>query len=137
LLRYTCHLDMWLYSMPRLRMAQKYLAKLATFGTGIECAKYFTHDGNYVIYEQGRIHDVNFPEGIYIVDIEGSNPILLSPSDGHPSLSPDGLKIAFRSNREDFLNHDLYEMNIDGTDQVRLTDSTSFDQWPIYQPVQR
>jgi Tol biopolymer transport system component len=120
---------------------QKYLAKLVTLlgGNGSECAKYFTHDGNYVIYEQRDIFDINSPEGIYIVDIEGSNPILLSPSDRHPSISPDGLKIAC-SKREDPGNYalsDLYEMNIDGTEWVRLTDSTSFDQWPIYQPVQR
>jgi len=119
-----------LYIMNSDGTDQKYLARLvnsgASYGGGIP--KIFTNDGNNVIYEQRGVAGAYSPEGIYIIDIEGINPRLLSTRAELPNLSPDGSKIAFSWG-------ELYEMNIDGTERVRLTDNHS--KWPIYQPVQR
>jgi Tol biopolymer transport system component len=65
---------------------------------------------------------------VYLMDPDGTNPRRLTvntSSDGFASLSPDGKKIVFNSNRlraaEEPLNTtDLFVMNTDGTEQTHL-----------------
>ena len=47
-----------------------------------------------------------------------------------PAWSPDGTRIAFYSTRD--LNREIYVMNADGSDQVRLTDHSSSDYLPSW-----
>jgi len=49
-----------------------------------------------------------------------------------PDWSPDGTKIVFR--RPVSGNYELYVMNADGTNQVRLTDNTVYDSTPAWSP---
>lgn len=65
---------------------------------------------------------------ICLLDHDGSNFIRLTENhywDLYPTWSPNGLKIAFLSFREDDL--DIYMMNSDGTNQSKFYDSGSHD----------
>jgi Tol biopolymer transport system component len=70
---------------------------------------------------------------IYLMDGDGTNPRRLtenSYADGLPSLSPDGTRIVFDSNRlraagEPFNTSDLFVMNADGTGQKPLVRGSS------------
>lgn len=70
---------------------------------------------------------------IYLMDADGTNPRRLTENiyaEGFPTLSPDGSRIAFDSNRlrsegEPFNRSDLFVMNTDGTGQALLTRGSS------------
>jgi Tol biopolymer transport system component len=78
----------------------------------------FTREEIYVMNDDGtgKTNLTNFPEAI----------------DAIPSWSPDGRKIAFASNRDGAFN--LYIMNADGGNQIKLTDDTAFDREPTWSP---
>ncbi len=52
--------------------------------------------------------------------------------DEDPSWSPDGGRIAFASTRADGRNIDIWVMNADGSNPIRLTDHQSPDQDPTW-----
>jgi len=52
--------------------------------------------------------------------------------DGEPSLSSDGNKIVFVSERDG--NGEIYIMDSDGSNQKRLTNSDVYDSWPKFSP---
>jgi Tol biopolymer transport system component len=56
----------------------------------------------------------------------------ISASDGAPSWSPDGRKIAFVSDRDG--NEEIYLMNADGSDPTRLTHNPGVDRRPFWSP---
>ena len=49
--------------------------------------------------------------------------------------APDGRKIAFQGG-EEWTDDEIYTMNIDGTDTVRLTNHPSVDIFPAWSPVE-
>ncbi len=62
------------------------------------------------------------PSQISIANIDGSNVIQLTDDESNnmsPKISPDGLQIAYLSNRDG--NQEVYVMNIDGSNHKRLT----------------
>jgi len=78
---------------------------------------------------------------IYTIDAASpesatNQPIQLTDNAGKantaPSWSPNGNKIAFDSNRDG--DYDVYKMNADGTNEVRLTESSASDGNPAYSP---
>lgn len=80
---------------------------------------------------------------IFVMDGNGRNRIRLSQredvSDWRPAWSPDGTKIAFDSNRDaqpplKGIEEDIYVMNADGSNVVRLTDHPSADRMPAWAP---
>jgi TolB protein len=78
----------------------------------------------YVSYEQDRSF-------ICLMDPDGSN-IQKLIEGAMPCWSPDGNKIAFASRTEG--NWDIYYMNADGSNPVRLTSHTSEDVYPSWSP---
>lgn len=56
-------------------------------------------------------------------------------SDWGPSWAPLGDTIAFTSSRDG--NDNIYAMNADGSDEIRLTSNTASDQEPAYSPTGR
>ena len=79
------------------------------------------------------------PEGkckykIFIMNSDGSNQKQLKNSncDFRPVFSPDGKKLAFDSGRDG--NHEIYTVNIDGTNLKRLTNSQNYDSSPRWSP---
>ena len=80
---------------------------------------------------------------IFVMDHNGRNQIRLSQqknvSDQRPAWSPDGTKIAFNSNRDartplQGIEDDIYVMNSDGSNVVRLTNHPSADRMPSWSP---
>jgi Tol biopolymer transport system component len=80
---------------------------------------------------------------IWTVDATGFYPVQLTNapgSDGQPSYSPNGKRIAFQSTR-DFpatappaTVFEIYVMNADGTNPVRLTNNAVLDFEPVFSP---
>jgi Tol biopolymer transport system component len=69
------------------------------------------------------------------MDPDGSNQTNLTKNpapDFDATVSPNGKRIAFRSDRNN--NADIYVMNIDGTGQTRLTTDPGFDFDPTWSP---
>ena len=81
---------------------------------------------------------------IFVMDADGANRTNITQnaraSHRAPSWSPDGSKIAYAAvrnvNRADFENSDLdiFVMNADGTDPVRLTEDARFNMFPSWSP---
>ncbi len=85
------------------------------------------------------------PLDIWIMDIDGSNKkriIRNGATNWAPSWHPDGKRIIFSSNRDDWRedikqyghNFELYMINIDGTGLERITYNTVFDSFPMFSP---
>jgi len=85
-----------------------------------------------------RIAFAHFFEGNAFTDIalinrDGSGLQRLTKSGGeYPAWSPDGTRIAFASARDG--NYEIYVMNSDGTNQIRLTDNPAYDMSPTWSP---
>ena len=70
---------------------------------------------------------------IYAMDPNGTNPVNLSNSQASGAAwSPDGTKIAFESNRDG--TSDLYVMDADGSNQIRITNDTEGEARPTWSP---
>ena len=57
-----------------------------------------------------------------------------SESDSGPSWSADGTRIVFSSMRDDANWGEIYRMNADGTDVIRLTINDTYDGKPSWSP---
>jgi TolB protein len=72
---------------------------------------------------------------IQVLDLAGgAEPRTVSsgPDDGRPAWSPDGSRIAFVRFSVD--NPEIYTVNVDGTEEVRITNDASFEQDPAWRP---
>jgi TolB protein len=77
----------------------------------------------------------------YVMDNDGDNVTRLThngpPEDRGATWSPSGDEIAFHSTqepREDGSDFDIYRMNADGSEQVKLTDDDAFNAQPNWSP---
>ena len=98
-------------------------------------------DGDRIAFNS-NLPDINAGLGegheIFVMSTNGSNLIRLTKSpdsNGSPSWSPDGAKIAFSSYLKDGDNEEIYVMNADGTGLTRLTDSIGIDASPSWSPL--
>jgi Tol biopolymer transport system component len=72
------------------------------------------------------------------MDPNGSNQTNLTNSpdaaDASPNWSPDGTKIAFNSNKDNSDNSEIYVMDANGSNVVRLTNNPAGDYAPVWSP---
>jgi Tol biopolymer transport system component len=90
---------------------------------------------------QSDLRSAGNPNGhvrIYTIDLAtGVVTALTNASDWddeNPRWSPDGTRIAFKSNRNGASNYDLYVMDADGRNPVRITDDPANDHDPAWMP---
>ena len=80
--------------------------------------------------------------GIYIVDYDGTDAHWIVRHADHPAWSPDGTRIAFSADYMppsggQVLNHEIWAIDVDGSDVVRLTSDPAFgadDTDPAWSP---
>jgi len=87
----------------------------------------------YIVYQAKSAPDASWD--IYIMRSDGSDPTRLTESDADdtlPSLSPDGRKIVFVTDRDG--NREVYVMNRNGSDQTNLTRNAADDWTPCWSP---
>jgi len=78
-------------------------------------------DGTRIVYESTESTPAT---QLFVINVDGTGKRQLTASacfNGQPAWSPDGLRIAFWSSRDNCGNYDLYTMNADGSAQTRLT----------------
>ena len=88
-------------------------------------------DGNQIAFVSQRDGE----KAVWIMNADGSNKRKLIAG-REPSWSPDGNQIAFTSSAFHD-NDEIYVINIDGSDKVRLTNNRKFDWFPSWDPVGR
>ena len=77
---------------------------------------------------------------IYVINLDGSNPFRVSylqfncSGNSDAEWSPDGTKILFTGRNNSSTNPDIYVVNADATNQIRLTTSTALDHLPSWLP---
>jgi TolB protein len=69
---------------------------------------------------------------IWVMNADGSDPVLLMDRANEPDWSPNGQRIVFSSSRDG--NTEVYVMNADGTDPRRLTNYSGADFDPNWSP---
>lgn len=99
-------------------------------------------DGTRIAFTRSQDHR----NEIWVMNADGTNQIKLTTNpqlgtdlggpvygrDFGPAWSPDGTRIAFWSFRDDLTNAEIYTMNADGTNQLRLTNSVAEDRDPFW-----
>ena len=73
-----------------------------------------------------------------MMNADGSNVVQLTNipdrTNLYPAVSPDGTKVVFSSQLTSVNEGDIYIMNIDGTDQRRLTSTVALNNIPSFCP---
>jgi Tol biopolymer transport system component len=98
-------------------------------------------NGRQIVY----VSNLGGKHNIYVINIDGSNLKRLTFSKGEnsePSWSADGTRIVFISSRDNpnidkceyFCNDEIYVMDSDGTNVIRLTNTAEIESSPVWQP---
>ena len=100
--------------------------QIADFSAGQTCSTPNCRVNGKVVFVRGS--------DIYLSSADGSNAVILTSGgiNEDPAFSPDGSQVAFRSNRSG--DYEIYRINVDGSNILRLTTSAGTDEYPVYSP---
>jgi Tol biopolymer transport system component len=102
-----------------------------TNDSGDDWSPAWSPDGKRIAF--AHFFDGNPFTDIAVINIDGTGFQRLTEGGGeYPDWSPDGTRIAFASARAG--NYELYVMNADGANQIRLTDNPAYDMLPTWSP---
>ena len=116
-----------------------------TYTPGNDETPIWSPDGRHILFASTR--DGNYE--VYLMNADGSDQRNLTnhpAHDGHPNFSPDGRRVIFHSNRvmpaatwgdnafTPEVNHEIYEMDLDGGNVTRVTDYPDWDTYPDISP---
>jgi Tol biopolymer transport system component len=99
----------------------------------------YSPDGKKIVYTSWDGHDTE----IYTINTDGTGKFRVTNNrtiDQTPSYSPDGKKIVFAGAGRNvpFLprtyDEEIYTIDVDGKNRVRLTDNASYNYYPSYSP---
>ncbi len=107
-----------------------------TFDPELDDQPTWSRDGTRIAFRSFRTRR----EGdIWVMNADGSNPVNLTPdplpgvtNEARPAWSPDGTRIAYASNAGG--NIDIWTMASDGSDKLRLTNTSDLDTEPAWSP---
>jgi len=129
--------------------------------TGYNGGPWFSPDGTRIVWRawypeteaekaqwkdcMDRNYILAFPLDLWVMDSDGSKKRMIlhnGATNFAPSWHPDGRRIIFASNRDDWRadigqfghNFELYLINSDGTGLERITDNSVFDSFPMFSP---
>jgi Tol biopolymer transport system component len=71
---------------------------------------------------------------LYVINSDGSGATLIAPEGRNPSWSPDGSRIAYSHFTNDGGDRDIFVVNADGTNIVRITNTPEFEDFPDWSP---
>jgi hypothetical protein len=93
----------------------------------------FSPDGRLIVFVTNQDGD----DDIWLVEVDGSNPRPLTVNDANdtsPSFSPDGTRILYASDELTPGFSEIYELNLETNDTIRLTDEAGDNYAPAYAP---
>lgn len=132
-----------------------------TDSVGYDGGPWFSPDGTKIVWrawypvtdeEKARWKDamehdyiIAVPLDLWVMDADGTNKRLLlknGATNWAPSWHPDGTRIIFSSNMDDWRpelktfghNFELYIVDLDGTNLERITFNDTFDSFPLFSP---
>lgn len=115
-----------------------------TSNTVMDAQPSYSPDGTKIVFASGTPFNASTFK-IWVMNADGSNRVQLtnnSVTDGFPTWSHDGTKIIFSSGIPtsnpfrpfDETNVELYSINADGSNRVKLTNNSVLDWFPDWQP---
>jgi len=112
-------------------------ANLTADSDRIERAPDWAPDGRIVFMSDRNVSQTGRFSEIYIMDSDGTNIDRLTTDatayNANPSVSPNGTRIAFESDRDTDFAPDIYTIDIDGSNRIRVTNDTRvWNQNPVW-----
>lgn len=101
---------------------------------GYDAEGAYSKDGKHIVFASNRDGHMN----LYAMGFDGSSPRQITKTtdcyNGGPFLSPDGRRVIFRADRQrkDYLQ--IYMVNLDGSNEVRLTSNDAVNWAPYWHP---